>query len=546
MRRFGTVDSFVETAEGSLKLGRLVANFEFLKALLRYGTFDEYQFFCPSLEAKRLLQDRLADALDKEELKRVVLSHHLDLLEAIAERAFSAFHLGDWHLYLPKLARLRARHAAHPLPLSGPIHSLDGVGTLAHVAELLRAPLRPGDTVVCTSQEGRQVFRNLLAAVRSVENLPPEIHDPSLEVIPLGVPIQAFERGDRAAGRELLGLAADAVCFLYLGRISITTKGDLGPLLYAFRVLIETHGNCTLVLAGSGSQTEWANLLTQIRDLGLTGKVDLRAAVDDREKVLLLAAADVFLSPVDSLQETFGISVVEAMAAGLPVIASDFDGYRDLVVEGETGFRIPTLWGRPPERILELGPILDYRLTALALGQSFVVDLGHLLDRMTLLAGDHSLRERLGEAGHRRARERFAWDRIIPRYEILWAEAEDEARRTWPGAPGPPKPQDASLFDLFQAYPTHLLGPGDRLALTGVAQAILNGVLPMPPYYEELTALTPLDQLRVIVEELTPGPRPWGEGRVALAEKTGLPGELLDFLVLWMLKRGLLSRLPEK
>ena len=53
-------------------------------------------------------------------------------------------------------------------------------------------------------------------------------------------------------------------------------------------------------------------------------------------------AADVFVSPSDSVQETFGLSVVEAMASGLPVVASDWNGYRDSVEDGRTGFLVPT------------------------------------------------------------------------------------------------------------------------------------------------------------------------------------------------------------
>lgn len=52
--------------------------------------------------------------------------------------------------------------------------------------------------------------------------------------------------------------------------------------------------------------------------------------------------ADGFTSLSDNIQETFGLVVVEAMASGLPVVASDWNGYRDLVVPGETGWLVPT------------------------------------------------------------------------------------------------------------------------------------------------------------------------------------------------------------
>ena len=61
----------------------------------------------------------------------------------------------------------------------------------------------------------------------------------------------------------------------------------------------------------------------------------------EEDKKLALAAADLFCSPADNLQETFGLSVLEAMASSLPVVASDWNGYRDLVVHGSTGWLVP-------------------------------------------------------------------------------------------------------------------------------------------------------------------------------------------------------------
>ena len=57
-----------------------------------------------------------------------------------------------------------------------------------------------------------------------------------------------------------------------------------------------------------------------------------------RVKADLLAAADILVAPTDNTQETFGLSLLEAQSAGLPVVASRFDGYKDLVVDGEDGF----------------------------------------------------------------------------------------------------------------------------------------------------------------------------------------------------------------
>lgn len=541
MKRFGTIDTFVETSPSSLKIGRLVANFEFLRALLSYGTFDEYRLFCPSTESRQMLED----ALTPELKTRVRLSQHVELLDALREEDFSAFHLGDWHHYLPKLARLRSRNATRPFPLTGPIHSLDGEATFDHVADLLRSPVEAWDAVVCTSSEGSRVFRNMMDAVCELEDVPPG-PEPRLAHIPLGVPVSMFAvqacAQAHVQARADLGLPEDAVCFLYLGRVSIVTKGDLGPLLYAFRVLVEHQREdrpVRLIIAGSGGQADWVNLLVQIRDLGLEENVELRGSVEDADKARLLAACDVFVSPVDSLQETFGISVVEAMAAGLPVIASDFDGYRDLVDHGITGFRIPTWWTAPPEPLQEMAALLEYRMTSLHFAQSLAVDVEALLEAMVRLAGDPALRARMGDAARLRAREHFAWDRVIPRYEALWAELKAQAVFTRERAKAFPA---SRAFECFRRYPTRVLQATDHLEPSLLAPAILEGALPMPPRYEELSDMMPFALLQPVFGAiaLEAGTRPWGDLRPALSHAHGIAEDRLDHLVLWMLKRGLL------
>ena len=74
------------------------------------------------------------------------------------------------------------------------------------------------------------------------------------------------------------------------------------------------------------------------------------------------SAADVFLSLVDNPQETFGLAPVEAMAAGIPVVVSDWDGYRYTVSDGVEGFRIPTLFLRSLTKERSLHFSMTFRL----------------------------------------------------------------------------------------------------------------------------------------------------------------------------------------
>jgi phosphatidylinositol alpha-mannosyltransferase len=113
------------------------------------------------------------------------------------------------------------------------------------------------------------------------------------------------------------------------------------------------------------------------------------------------AASDVFVAPATG-QESFGYVLVEAMAAGLPVVASDIAGYREVVRDGVDGLLVP-----PSDPV------------ALAAALRTVLD-------------DADLARRLGEGGRLRAGE-FSWDRVAPAIEERYRRALDGASRRSPG-----------------------------------------------------------------------------------------------------------------
>ena len=118
-------------------------------------------------------------------------------------------------------------------------------------------------------------------------------------------------------------------------------------------------------------------------------------------------AADLFVSPSDSIQETFGLAVLEAMAVGLPVVASDWDGYRDIVRDGETGFLAPTLMvdgATAGATVRLMVGELTYDHFLAECSQATAVDVPAMAEAIARLAGDAALRRRMGEAGRRTRR----------------------------------------------------------------------------------------------------------------------------------------------
>ncbi|KUM05662.1 glycosyltransferase family 4 protein [Chromobacterium subtsugae] len=538
-RVFGSIDSFVESSETDLKLGRLVANFGFLRALLRYAEFDEFHLFCPALDNLKLVQRRLEACVDDALLSRVVLSHHLNVPDALSRTDFSAFHLGDWYWYLPKMARLRARHASHPLPLTAPIHSLNGGDMFDKVAALTAAPLRPGDALFCTSTLGRGVVeRHLDHALSSGAG-----NRPACRLLPLGVEEEYFVRRDRAACRQQLGLEAGAFHLLYVGRLSPATKADLVPLLYLLaRLRLEApRVDWRLLLAGGAAASDLDNLRQAAAELGLDGAVTVLGPVSDADKHALLAAADVFVSPVDNYQETFGISIIEAMAAGLPVVASDFDGYRDLVREGETGFRIPTLATQPPRVAGDMLEVLEDNLSSLLHAQGVALDMEAFGRRLLELAADPALRRRMGERARAVALAEYSWRAVIQGYDAAWRELKREADaaglQPWTGTPRP------DMRDIFRDYPTRHLEGGLALELTALAHAVLRGELPMPATYAEVALLSSGELLSHTLRTLLAGPQTVAAVRSQVQASLAVAADHVDYQLGWLLKYGLLRLL---
>lgn len=156
------------------------------------------------------------------------------------------------------------------------------------------------------------------------------------------------------------------------------------------------------------------------------------------------------------------------MAAGLPCVVSDWNGYRETVREAIDGWRIPTLAAPPGSGALlaarHADAIDSYDRYIGHASLAVDVDIAACAAAYARLAADAALRRRMGEAGRERARSEFDWRRIIARYQELWqalAERRRGAAREAP--PALPDPRNPDPFWLFAEYPTRALAPADRL-----------------------------------------------------------------------------------
>jgi glycosyltransferase involved in cell wall biosynthesis len=246
----------------------------------------------------------------------------------------------------------RAPHGNAAWALCGITHTTATRAVMTSVFDLRSAPQMPWDAVICTSHAVQASLRRLMELAEShlADRFPGAVMParPLLPVIPLGIHAADF-RPDPQAGtalRDRLGIAPGDVVSATIARLDPDEKFDPFPLFLAMEAAapdIAAQGaRQHLILCGQFRTPKWREVFEQgaARLMPSVGYHVLDGG-DPALRTSTLSAADIFVFPIDNVQETFGLAPVEAMAAGLPVIVSDWDGMKE-TVSPDAGFRVPT------------------------------------------------------------------------------------------------------------------------------------------------------------------------------------------------------------
>jgi hypothetical protein len=346
-----------------------------------------------------------------------------------------------------------------------------------------------------------------------------------------------------------LNIAPEAVAVLFVGRFTPHAKAHQFPMFQGLARAAQMAGRPVhLVMYGkAGSDAQLRMVLDGLRAFAPNIPVSVVDGADLELQFSVWHAADVFTSLADSIQETFGLVIVEAMAGGLPVVATDWDGYRDLVVDGATGLLVPTCMVRDATADATLRLLLsvvDYDEFLAECNQAVAVDPEAAAAAYARLLVDPALRQRMGAAGRARVEGHFTWERVVKAYEQLWREQESErqahlksapaARRTL-GPPCYPAPEIS-----FAAHPTFLLGDDDRLTATPGAADELRRFLTSPLCSYAGQRVTNESVLRALLGEAV-SPRTLSELATHLEMLGTKPGHARATLA-WLLKYGLLMK----
>ncbi len=201
-----------------------------------------------------------------------------------------------------------------------------------------------------------------------------------MEVHPFGVDLERFHPGKEPALRESRKIREQDVVFLFVGGLDAphAFKG-VDVLLDALATLPKDRWQC--LIAGDGDlRPQYED---QARRLGLSERVHFLGYVSDGDLPAYFRASDVHVFPSVSRSEAFGIVALEAAASGIPSVASDPPGVREVVLDGETGVLVA-----PRDPVAFVTALADIML-------------------------HHVLRGRLGLSARKHAEARFAWDARI-------------------------------------------------------------------------------------------------------------------------------------
>lgn len=467
---FGT--NAYDTGKGVV-YGRQAAGEEFLRAWLRYSNVDEFFAFSRTKKEAHGFYKEL-ERLDKGALGSRIVKwfspNHFDKMDQ----------MGAVYLPAPQLAafawkRRRLGASPHSTSLIGVTHTSCELDIMRSLTDMLTAPVQSWDAQICPSQSVHQMVKRLLDEQADFlrEHLGAQtITYPQLPIIPLGVDNDKYtpNAAHRKSWQEKLHIKKNDVVFLYMGRLDLFTKTNLFPMFEALeRASKKTSKNIVIVLSGwfindfnEKTVKEWApKICPSVRIEYVDGR-----PLENRHSIWHVA--DVFTSLVDNVQETFGITPIEAMSAGLPCVVSDYDGYRESVRHDVDGYRIPSC--QPPAgscydlTCRHADSIDGYNYFVGRNSWFIAIDVEAAANAYAALADNPEKRKAMGLAARERAQTVYDWKVIIPQYQALFQELTDRRNHhkaqlqiQLPKEGFRSHPSQGDMMWAFEHYPTFTL-----------------------------------------------------------------------------------------
>ncbi len=157
----------------------------------------------------------------------------------------------------------------------------------------------------------------------------------AIAVVPTGIEVDVFARGDGPSFRRNHGIPQDSFVIGHLGRLIPSKR--ISYLSSALSIFLTRHPHSYALICGEGS--EKSALMAEFAATGAADRLRILGYLPDDQIADAYAAMDLFAFA--SLRDTQGIVLLEAMAAGIPVLAHRATGPQDLIIDGTCGWLLP-------------------------------------------------------------------------------------------------------------------------------------------------------------------------------------------------------------
>lgn len=536
-----------------MHLGAHVACIELQNNIINYGGFDRHDFLlgCGGNDDDDIIEYIESQGWDRQ---KILIYDGALPLDRLRKNNYHVIHVHD--VELGRIISLRHTLRMPLAPATAINHTISYTYLMARWMDLLLGHVLPCDAIICTSRASREVIERSFMLLSERLAAQADAKAPAfpglLPVIPLGVDTEYWRpEEDKAKAKRSMELPEDSCTILCPARFSTSDKMDLRPLLMAVQRLMGIFGTegFRLVLVGDDLRAgEGESKLIQdfVDKLGLTQVVKIDTDGKPSRIRQYYGAADIFVSLVDNVQETFGLTVTQAMACGLPAIVSDWNGYKDTVVHDETGIRVRTYWAQCDDQISNLGGQRAWEVDHLLLAQSVAVDIEELFYALYRLVRDPAMRCRLGEAGRTRAEQLYAWPVVVRQYRELWEECHErfncidvhEWQRQDYGATLAP-----AYFRQFSHYASEVVSVDTQLILPSAGKELASAPDPVKEVLLPAAMRTVFHPaiFQSLMSQLSDWPVSFGSLLEKTSYATGHSQDQVARQVMWLMKYGIVK-----
>ena len=230
------------------------------------------------------------------------------------------------------------------------------------------------------------VLRNADSVIALTEDMKRKIQEIwgiKTEVIPNGIVVERFKGLSKEDGRLKFGFEKEEKIIIFVGTLK-KVKG-IKYLIEAMNIVVENNPEAKLILIGDGEEKE--ELKKIVQELNLGEKVTFLGRKFNEEIPGYMVASDVFVLP--SLSEGFPVTILEAMAAGLPIIATKVGGVPEIIKENDNGFLVE------PQNSLQIA------------------------EKILLLFQNENLRQKISQNNQEKAKN-YSWSEVVKNLEKVY------------------------------------------------------------------------------------------------------------------------------